>query len=60
MPGTDKQKKKTVPVATRASVANRGPFPERMRIAGGGKGLVPSVHEKPARKSKSPRSKKGK
>ena len=50
MPESDKHKKKTAPVATRAPVANRGPFPERMRILGGGKGLVPSVKKHSSRK----------
>ena len=49
----EKQKKKSVPVATRAAVSNRGPFPERMQVAGGGKGLVDSAHGKRGRRAKS-------
>jgi hypothetical protein len=60
MPESDKRKKRVAPVATRASVRNRGPFPERVRLAGDGKGAVPSVHERPARKAKSPKSKRSK
>jgi hypothetical protein len=42
--------KGTAPVRTRAPVANRGPFPERMRMEGGGQGLVRSVKKHSSKK----------